>query len=223
MFERPGRFITEQGLVYTFTRRALVLGGLQVGIGGLLAGRMAWLGIAQKDKYDRMAESNRVQSQLIPPRRGWIVDRHGKPIAINRTSFRVDLIPDRLQDPDRIIDELRALLDLAPEDIKRIRDALDKAPGYQPVPVAENLDYERYAAVTLKQLDLPGVAPSSGYARAYPLGAAVAHIVGYVGAASIEDYKKNHDPLLITPGFKVGKEGLERTMEPWLRGKAGAT
>lgn len=219
---RPGRFITEQGLVYTFTRRALVLGGLQVGLGGLLAGRMAWLSIAQKDKYDRLAESNRVQSQLIPPRRGWIVDRSGKPIAINRTSFRVDLIPDRLQDPDRIIDELRALLDLAPEDIRRIRDALDRAPGYQPVPVAENLDYERYAAVSLKQPDLPGVAPSSGYARAYPLGAAVAHLVGYVGPASIEDYKKNRDPLLITPGFKVGKEGLERTMEPWLRGKPGA-
>ncbi|QJU58854.1 penicillin-binding protein 2 [Sphingomonas sp. AP4-R1] len=219
---RPGRFITDQSLVYTFTRRALVLGGLQVGLGGLLAGRMGWLAISQKDKYDRLAESNRVQSQLIPPRRGWIVDRFGKPIAINRTSFRVDLIPDRLQDPDRIIDELRALLDLAPEDIRRIKDALDKAPGYQPVPVVENLDYERYAAISLKQPDLPGVAPSSGYARAYPLGAGVAHLVGYVGPASIEDYKKNRDPLLITPGFKVGKEGLERTMEPWLRGKPGA-
>jgi penicillin-binding protein 2 len=219
---RPGRFITDQSLVYTFTRRALVLGGLQVGIGGLLAGRMGWLAISQKDKYDRLSESNRVQSQLIPPRRGWIVDRHGKPIAINRTSFRVDLIPDRLQDPDRIIDELRALLHLEPEDIKRIKDALDKAPGYQPVPVVENLDYERFAAISLKQPDLPGVAPSSGYARAYPLGAAVAHLVGYVGPASIEDYKKNRDPLLITPGFKVGKEGLERTMEPWLRGKPGA-
>jgi penicillin-binding protein 2 len=220
--DKPGRLITEQGLVFTFTRRALVLGGLQIGIGGLLAGRMGWLAIAQKEKYDRLSESNRVQSQIIPPRRGWIVDRHGKPIAINRTSFRVDLIPDRLQDPDRIIDELRALLELAPEDIKRIKDALDRAPGYQPVPVAENLAYERYAAVSLKQPDLPGVAPSSGYARAYPLGAAVAHLVGYVGPASIEDYKKKHDPLLITPGFKVGKEGLERTMELWLRGKPGA-
>jgi len=219
---RGSRLITEQSLAYTFTRRALVLGGLQVGVGALLAGRMGWLAIAQKDKYDRLAESNRVQSQLIPPRRGWIVDRNGKPIAVNRTSFRVDLIPDRLQDPDRIIDELRAMLDLDADDVHRIREALDRSPGYQPVPVAENLDYERYAALSLRQPDLPGVAPSSGYARAYPLGAAVAHLVGYVGPASIEAYQKTHDPLLITPGFKVGKEGLERTMEPWLRGKPGA-
>ncbi len=89
---------------------------------------MAWLSISQRDKYDKLAESNRVQSQIIPPRRGWIVDRNGKPIAVNKTSFRVDLIPDRLQDPDRAIDELRQMLDLSHDDVERIKDALDKSP-----------------------------------------------------------------------------------------------
>jgi len=217
-----GRLVTEQALTFTFTRRALVLGATQLGVAGLLTGRMAWLSIAQGERYDKMAEANRVQSQLIPPRRGWIVDRNGKPIAVNRTSFRVDLIPDRLQDPDQAIDELRQLLSLTHEDVARIREALDKAPGYQPVPVIENLDYERFAAVSVRQPELPGVAPSSGFSRSYPAGAAVGHLVGYVGPASAEEYQKTRDPLLITPGFKVGKEGLERTMEGWLRGTPGA-
>jgi len=217
-----GRLITEQSLGYSFTRRALVLGGAQGAVAALLAGRMAWLSIVQRDKYDKLAESNRVQSQIIPPRRGWIVDRNGHPIAINRTSFRVDLIPDRLQDPDRIIDELRHILRLADEDVQRITEQLDRAPGYQPVPVAENLPYEVFAALSVRQADLPGVAPSSGFARTYPAGAAVGHLVGYVGAASADDYKATHDPLLITPGFKLGKDGLEKVMEPWLRGKPGA-
>lgn len=216
------RIVTEQALAYSFTRRALLLGGAQLGVAGLLVGRMAWLAIAQKDKYDKLAESNRVQSQIIPPRRGWIVDRNGKPIAVNRPSFRVDLIPDRLQDPDQAIDELRQILSLSHDDVKRLKDALDKAPGYQPVPVIEGLDYERFARVTLRQAELPGVAPTSGFSRYYPQGAAVAHLVGYVGAATAENYQKTHDPLLITPGFKIGKEGLERTMEPWLRGQPGA-
>jgi len=69
---------------------------------------------------------------------------------------------------------------------------------------------------------LPGVAPTSGNGRYYPAGSAVAHLIGYVGPASAAEYDKTHDPLLITPGFKVGKEGLERTMEKWLRGKPGA-
>ena len=214
--------LTDQGLRFSFTRRALVLGGGQAAVGAVLAGRMAWLGIVDKDKYDRLAESNRVQSQLIPPRRGWIVDRTGQPIAINKTSFRVDIIPDRLQDPDRVIDELRGLLGLSADEVQRIKDALDRSPGFQPVPVAENIPYEHFAALTVRASDLPGVAPSAGFARAYPAGAAVAHLVGYVGPASVEDYQKKKDPLLITPGFKIGKEGLERTMEPWLRGVAGA-
>jgi penicillin-binding protein 2 len=222
LFSRRGRLLTEQALAFRFQRRAVMLGGLQIGVSGLLAGRMAWLAIAQKDKYERLAESNRVQSRLIPPRRGWIIDRTGKPIAINRTNFRVDLIPDRLQDPDRIIDELRAMLHLKSEDIDRIKQALDRSPGYQPVPVADDIDYERFAAISLRQPDLPGVAPSSGYARSYPTGAAVGHLIGYVGPATIEDYQRSHDPLLITPGFKVGKEGLEKVMESWLRGEPGA-
>jgi penicillin-binding protein 2 len=220
--QRPRRTITAQSLAHSFTRRALVLGGAQAAVAALLAGRMAWLSIAQRDKYDKLAESNRVQSQIIPPRRGWIVDRHGKPMAVNKASFRVDLIPDRLQDPDRAIDELRHILDLSRDDVERIKDALDKAPGYQPVPVIEGLDYERFAAVSLRQRELPGVAPTSGFTRSYPAGAAVGHLCGYVGPASAEDYQKTRDPLLVTPGFKLGKEGLEKVMEPWLRGRAGA-
>ena len=219
---KKGRIVTEQALAFTFTRRAIALGAFQAGVGALLGGRLAWLAIAENDKYRRLAEANRVQNRIIPPRRGWIVDRAGKPIALNRTSFRVDLLPDRLQEPDRILDELRAMLSLSNEDIARIKETLDRAPGYQPVPVIENLDYERYAAISLRQADLAGVAPSSGFARTYPAGAAVGHLVGYVGPASAEDYKAKRDPLLITPGFKIGKEGLERTMEGWLRGTPGA-
>ena len=218
----PQRIVTDQALAYSFTRRALLLGAAQVGVGALLVGRMAWLAVGQKDRYDRLAEGNRVQSQLIPPRRGWIVDRAGKPIAINRESYRIDLIPDRLQDPDRTIDELRQMLSLSGEEVARIRQALDRSPGYLPVPVIEDMDFDRFAAITVRQAELPGVAPSGGFTRSYPLGAAVGHLTGYVGPAGIEQYQATHDPLLITPGFKVGKEGLEKTMEPWLRGTPGA-
>ena len=220
--KKPRRIMTEHAQAFSFTRRALVLGAAQGGIAAILAGRMAWLSIAENERYSVLSESNRVQLTLIPPRRGWIVDRHGKPIAINRTDFRVDIIPDRLIDADATIAELRGLLGLTDDEIDRIREDLKKAAGYQPVPVAENLDYERFAAVSVHMPDLPGVAPLSGNARYYPAGAAVGQLIGYVGSASAKDYEQTHDPLMITPGFKIGKEGLEKTMEPWLRGKPGA-
>ncbi len=219
---RRGRIITEQSQTFTFKRRAFVLGGLQLAVGGVLAARMAWLSVAQNERYTTLSESNRVQLTLVPPRRGWIIDRAGRPIAINRTTFRVDIIPERLKDADMVLGQLQQLLALTADDLDRIRGDLAQARGYQPVPVAENIDYEHFAAISVRQPTLPGVAPTSGYGRNYPAGASVAHLVGYVGPASAADYDKTRDPLLITPGFKIGKEGLERTMEKWLRGKPGA-
>lgn len=219
---RRGKIVTQHSQAFTFTRRALVLGWAQAGVAAMLGGRMAWLSVAENERYRLLAESNRIQMTIIPPRRGWIIDRHGKPIAINRTDFRVDLLPSRLRDEKHVLAELTRLLALPPDEIDRIREDLAKAADYQPVEVASNLDYERFAAVSLRMPDLEGVAPASGTARYYPTGPAVAHLVGYVGSASAADYEKTRDPLLVTPGFKVGKDGLERTLEGWLRGKPGA-
>ena len=81
----------------------------------LLVGRLGWLSIAENKRYQLLSEDNRVQLIIVPPRRGWIIDRHGKPIAINRTDFRVDLIPDRLKDKDATLAALQTVLGLPPE------------------------------------------------------------------------------------------------------------
>ena len=214
--------ITESTQSFSFTRRALFLGAAEAGVAALLAGRMAWLSVAENEHYSLLAESNRVQNVLVPPRRGWIVDRHGVPIAVNRSDYRVDLIPDQLQDPGRVIAELTQLLELPPDEVERIKEELARAAGYQPVPVAENMSFDHYAAVTLRLPELPGVAPMRGFSRFYPDAAAVGHLVGYVGVANKEDFEREKNPLLITPGFKIGKEGLEKVMEMRLRGKPGA-
>jgi penicillin-binding protein 2 len=222
MKRRPPPLLTESSQVYTYSRRAFVLGGLQAGVAALVAGRMGYIAIADNERYKLMSEENRFQLVLVPPRRGWIVDRNGQPIAINRSDYRVDLIPDQLKEPERIVPQLAQLLELPGEEVERIFKELEAAAGYQPVAVAENLPFDKYAAVTLRLPEMPGVAPLRGFSRFYPEGAAVGHLVGYVGAASKEEYQKEKNPLLITPGFKIGKEGLEEVMEPRLRGRPGA-
>ena len=117
---------------------------------------------------------------------------------------------------------MTTLLDLKAEDVERIEKELKEAQGFQPVQVAAGLDYESFARVSVRLPDLPGVSPRQGFSRFYPSGAAVGHLLGYVGTVSAEEYQKEKDPLLITPGFKVGKQGLEKTMEMRLRGKPGA-
>src|SRR3982751_653639 len=215
------RFTTAHQSI-TFSRRMLLLGGAQVAVGGLLIGRMGWLSIAQNQKYQLLSESNRVQLIPVPPRRGWIVDRKRKPIAINKATFRVDIIPQQLVNGPKVVSDVAELLQLPPDEIDRINRELAVSRGFQPVSVADSIPYEQYAAITVRLPELPGVAASRGFTRFYPAGSAVGQLVGYVGTASATEYEKeNKNPLLLIPGVKIGKEGLEKALEGTLRGEPG--
>ncbi len=206
----------------SFDRRSVVLGSVQGGIGVLLAARMGWIAVAQNQKYELEAESNRVNLTLIPPRRGWVLDRNGHPLASNRADFRVDIIPERLVDSDATTKLVGQLLQLTAVEMRDLEDKLDKAHGFQPVEVKSGLDWEQFAAISVRTPDLPGVVPQRGFSRYYPTGPSVGHLIGYVGAANAEEYQEERNPLLVTPGFKIGKDGLEKQFDKQLRGAPGA-
>jgi penicillin-binding protein 2 len=213
---------TSSTLAQSFDRRSFVVGAIQGGVGLLLAARMGYIAVAENEKYEMEAESNRVNLSLIPPRRGWILDRNGSPLASNRADFRVDIIPERLVDPKATVATLSELLAFSPDETQDLADKLETAAGFQPVQVADGLNYDTFAAVSVRLPELPGVVPTRGFSRFYPTGPSVGHLIGYVGAASREEYELEPVPLLVTPGFKLGKDGLEKQFEQTLRGEPGA-
>ncbi|MDG2005558.1 MAG: penicillin-binding protein 2 [Novosphingobium sp.] len=206
----------------SFDRRSLVVAGVQGGLGLLLAGRLGYLAVAQNAKYQLESESNRVNLSLIPPRRGWLLDRNGIPLASNRADYRIDIIPDRMSDGAHTITRLGEILQLTAVDLRDLTDKIERSNGFAPVEVASGVDIERYAAVSVRLPELPGVITQRGFSRLYPTGPSVGHLIGHVGTASAEDFGKERNPLLITPGYKIGKDGLEKQFEMTLRGKPGA-
>lgn len=206
----------------TFTRRALLLGAGVGGVGLVLAGRMAQLAIREGSKYDLLAEDNRVALRLIAPRRGWIVDRGGRPLALNRPDYRLELVPDRVPDLEWTLARLAPVLALAPADLARVRAEAASKPGYLPISVASGIPWDRFARLNLMLPELPGIVPVRGFSRLYPGGAAYGHLLGYMAAPSAEEYTETKNRLLLLPGFKVGKDGMERTLEDRLRGAPGA-
>ena len=90
-------FTSATTLDTAFSRRSFVIGTAMGGVGALLAARLGWLSIAQNEKYQLESESNRVNLSLIPPRRGWILDRNGAPLASNRAA-RVSAATTRSHD-----------------------------------------------------------------------------------------------------------------------------
>lgn len=205
-----------------FSRRALLLGGGMAAVGATLATRMAWLALFEGEKYRLASEDNRVSLRLIPPRRGWIVDRAGLPLASNAPDYRVELIPEQVADLDATLRSVAAVLPLPPEELARIYAEVARQPRYMPVELAHGLSWHDFAALNIRLPDLPGLVPVAGFSRVYPGGEAFGHLLGYVGSPTPAQYQKDRNPLLIFPGFKLGKDGIERTQDATLRGVAGA-
>jgi penicillin-binding protein 2 len=206
-----------------FSRRALLLGAGMAGTGALLVGRMAWLAVFEGETYQLRAQANRIQDRLIPPRRGWIVDRQGKPIAMNRPDYRLELRPAEVEDLDSTLVAIRAVLDIDLAEDARIRDDVRTQPSFMPVVVRQNLSWREFSACNVRLATLPGVTPVQSFSRFYPEADHFAHLVGYVGAPTPEQYREQKNPLLIYPGFRIGKDGIERFADKQLRGTAGSS
>lgn len=204
-----------------FSRRAAILGGGQVALFTVLAGRMYYLQVIESQEYEILAEENRVNVRLLPPLRGEILDRFGEKLASNRQNFRVVLIPEQTDDVETTLDKLSEIIPISDRTRKRLLREVRQKRGFVPLTVAENLEWESFAEINIHTPDLPGLQPEVGDTRHYPYGEDLAHVVGYVAAVTDKDLEGANDPLLQLPGFRVGRSGVERLLENELRGRAG--
>jgi len=205
-----------------FDRRAFLLGGVQVAAGAVLIGRMAWLSIFESEKYALASEENRVSLRLIAPRRGWIVDAAGEALAGNRPAYSVEIVPSLAGDLDAALERIGRILPLDAEARRRIHADASGRPASAPLAIAEDIGWEAFAALNLELAGQPGLQPVRSYVRHYPDGEAFGHLLGYVGRATAEQFRTSKNPLYLVPGFRVGKDGVERSKEDALRGRPGA-
>ena len=211
-----------RGRTRLIRRRALLVGGVQAGLVGLLAGRLVQLQVLDGDRYSRRAEDNRTAERLLASSRGEILDRRGRPLARNRETYRLLLVPEKAGPLDAALDEIGRLAALGAAARERVRRAVRKQPGFEPVVVLDDMSWEEMARLSLAIAEREGIFTSAAQRRIYPLGAAAAHAVGYVGRVSRQDLERSGAPLLRMPDFRIGKTGVERTRDETLRGAAGA-
>ena len=205
--------------IKVFTRRAIILGGAKVGLLSVLVGRMYYLQVVESDQYKVLADENRINLRLLPPQRGRILDRFGIELASNQQNYRVVLVAEQADDVEKTLDALGRLVRVPDHVRRRVLKEVNRRRGFVPVTVIENLTWEEFARINVNSPNLPGLQPDIGESRFYPFGRILAHVVGYVGAVSENDL--DGDPVLELPGFKIGKNGVEKVREMDLRGKAG--
>ncbi|MDX2027932.1 MAG: penicillin-binding protein 2 [Alphaproteobacteria bacterium] len=207
-----------------FTRRAILIGGAQAGLFSILAGRLYYLSVIEGEKYRTLAEDNRINLRLLAPTRGLILDRTGAQLALNQQNYRLVLLPEQIKNLDLLLDKLGGYVEITEPERRRITREVRSASTFNAIPVKDNLTWDQVARLSLYTLDLPGTDVDTGEVRSYPYGAATSHVLGYIGIVSEKDLGKEEDgeeSTLAIPGFRIGKNGVEKQYDPLLRGTAG--
>jgi penicillin-binding protein 2 len=193
--------------------------------------RLVQTQIAQGEMYRTAAQANQVRLIRVAAPRGIMYDRHGKVMVRSRPSFVVGLIPSEVTDVKSELKTLSRTLNLPEARLwKKLLhhrgvnyenfDQVQVYEPYGPVVLATGLPVATVARLSEVLSDLPGVDLEVQPIRDYPFDGVGAHVFGYVGQITEDEYNKlKHEGY--SPNDVIGKDGLEYVYDKYLRGSPG--
>lgn len=198
--------------------RVSIVGVVIVALFSALLARLWFLqmGVDEEVKVEAVSRSTRVVQTEMP--RGRILDRNGKVLVENRTTWAITV--DRTLDDetrDRVLGQLSEVLRVPAEQLEENFDDVRQSP-LKPAIVAVGVEEPHRIAVVEHIEDYPGVSVEKLTVRDYPNGRLAAHVLGYVGEISAEQLETRRDDGY-QEGDTIGRAGAERAFERWLRGE----
>jgi penicillin-binding protein 2 len=204
------------------SRRLFMLAAAKILLLAGITSRLYNLQISDREKYEVLADKNRIREWKTPPQRGLITDFYNKILADNDRVFQVHLSLDEIQDFDKTLFRLKNIINLSNNEIRRIYKTKAKLRPWDTLVASDNLNWSQFSKLNLYLHELEGVKPVVSSSRYYPYGSNLVHVVGYVGEASIRDIERMEEiKENLVPGLKVGKSGIEYSNEKKLIGKYG--
>lgn len=184
----------------------------------VLLGRMVYLQLWRGDYYAKQSDGNRLrQSRILAPR-GIIYDSEGKELVNNLPGYAVVLQKQSSYKPETL-QRLSNLLQMPVEEINAKIKASENF--YEPIMLKNNLDQQMVTKIEEQRRYMPEVMLSVQPIRNYPYHELAVHALGYVGEVSAYEIEQGLFKN-ITQGSLVGKGGLEKTYDKYLRGEDGA-
>lgn len=218
-------FKDEDESVGPFRRRLFFVFSLVALCFLILACRLAWLQIINRDLYVERAEQNRTVTTTSQGSRGLIFDRNGTLLAGNRLSWSLEVTSSQTAEPvEQLFDRLAEIIPITSADRRRYRRLRENFNRYDSVPIRTDLTDEEVAVFAAQRWRFQGLELNQREHRIYPEGAVGSHFLGYVGALSLNDKKQLDaagDLALYQGEREIGKVGLERSYEKTLHGTPG--
>lgn len=184
----------------------------------VLLGRMVYLQLWRGDYYAKQSDGNRLrQSRILAPR-GIIYDSEGKELVNNLPGYAAVLQKQSSYKPETL-QRLSNLLQMPVEEINAKIKASENF--YEPIMLKNNLDQQMVTKIEEQRRYMPEVMLSVQPIRNYPYHELAVHALGYVGEVSSYEIEQGLFKN-ISQGSLVGKGGLEKTYDKYLRGEDGA-
>ena len=200
-------------------RRMFIIGAAKVIIFTGIIARLFSLQINENKKYLTLSDKNRIREWKLPPIRGDIVDYFGNVIAGNLKVYQLHIIPEQVENFNYLLTRLKTLLNLSDKKIEKIVKSKNKLKPWESIIVSENLSWSDFLKINNYLYDLVGVKPVMTISRNYPFSETYTHILGYVSQPNEEEILANETVQeRFVPGMKIGKLGLEKTLENYLIG-----
>ena len=198
----------------------LMLGVTAIIMGGL-GGRLAYLQLMQGTQNRELAESNRIRLLPKQPERGKILDRRGKILAGSRLSHSVFLWPlaQKKTEWSQTLAHVSQILNIPVSDIQKRLEQEGYNSPYR-VRIARSISPQKVTALAENIGELDGVQVDAEAVRNYPNGDLAAHVLGYTGELTDDDFKK-HQQEKYRLGDVIGQMGIESAREQDLRGEWG--
>jgi penicillin-binding protein 2 len=190
----------------------IFLGTLTVGL---------WrLQLTQRDAFEEKSRTNRVRLVRLPPSRGKILDANGHVLAENKPSFTFSVLNGELENAQEVIQTCAPILGIPQERMRSLIERSKAIPKFMGYPVKKNVTLEEVSLVQARSADLRGVILETKPYRVYPFGQSLCHVVGTLGEISAEELEKGATTGY-RPGDQIGKTGVEKEYENYLRGEEG--
>ena len=186
----------------------------------LLSLRYAYLQLINYEEFTARSINNQVRIVPVAPNRGLIYDRRGRAIAENRPAYRLELVPEKVDDLEQTVETLGRIVDLPDDAFEKFQDSRKRHRNFDSVPLKFNLTEEEAARFAVNRHQFTGVEIVPYLARNYPYGELMTHVLGYVGRLDVDDLNRV-DEGNYRGTTHIGKAGIERYYEDMLHGYSG--
>ena len=195
-------------------RRMFIIGAAKLIIFGALMARLFSLQINNNKKYLTLSDKNRIREWKLPPIRGNIVDYFDNIIAGNLKVYQLHIIPEQVENFNYLISRLKVILNLSNKRVEKIKKKKKQLKPWESLIISENLSWDEFSKINNYLYELAGVKPVMTISRNYPFDEVYTHVLGYVSQPNTDDLLENKIiQEKFVPGIKIGKLGLEKTLE----------